>query len=145
MVKPYSSTVPLQLAAVLGLACMVGDGKGLESAVSLQVAFAVSPGSHPEGSGSPPPFFARVSRSYVMVSLCFQDRVSLCIPGCPGTHSCRLGWSWTHRDLLAFASLVHHHCLASEGCFITRDMIKQTLACSLLCRRFIRKNYQFTS
>jgi hypothetical protein len=35
----------------------------------------------------------------------FQDRLSLCIPGCPVTLFCRPGWPQTHRELPASAGI----------------------------------------
>ena len=48
---------------------------------------------------------------FILFFFFFQDRVSLCNrPGCPGANY-RLGWSQTHRDLIATARTkdVQHH------------------------------------
>jgi hypothetical protein len=35
---------------------------------------------------------------FVLFCFVFRDRVSLCIPGCPGTHFCRPGWPQTQKS-----------------------------------------------
>lgn len=49
-------------------------------------------------------------------SLSFPDRVSLCIPGSPGTHSVKPNWPWIHRDPLTSASRVRRALEILKGC-----------------------------
>ena len=49
--------------------------------------------------------FCFVLLFYCFVLFCFRDRVSVCSPGCPGTHSVEQA-SFELRNLLAFASQV---------------------------------------
>ena len=69
-------------------------------------------------------FYTNIS-NFALFCFFFWDRFSLCNFGaCSGTGSCRQGWPWTFRDLLAFASQVHCHHPAMLVIFKSR---KQTL------------------